>query len=144
MGFETRPKHQRYGPLTILDEVVLNSSNEARKNRSNNLRARRSNGHRHRRNNEQALNYAFKIHKVDGEDPRAFLNVTRTDRQHVNNMSDIGSRRFIQLKKMMDYMFQNTADVPPPMDNFFGYGCWCIAHGENPLLAKRGLPADPV
>ena len=55
-----------------------------------------------------------------------------------------GARRFIQLKKMMDYMFQNIADVPPPLDNFFGYGCWCVAHGENPLLAKRGLPADKI
>lgn len=130
--------------------VILASligTGEARRQRKSvgNQRNRRSNGHnRHRRNNESTLNYAFKIHKVEGEDPRAFLNVTRTDRQHVNKMSEIGSRRFIQLKKMMDYMFQNVADVPPPMDNFFGYGCWCIAHGENPLLAKRGLPADPI
>ena len=28
--------------------------------------------------------------------------------------------------------------------DLLGYGCWCIAHGENPLLAKRGLPADDI
>lgn len=44
----------------------------------------------------------------------------------------------------MDYMFQNVNGTSPAMEQFFGYGCWCVAHGENPLLAKRGLPADPI
>lgn len=126
--------------------VILASligTNDAKKNSN---RVRRSHGRRHRRNND-SLTYQFKIHKnskVDDLDPRSFLNVTQTDKQHVKTMTELGSRRFIQLKKMMDYMFQNLEDVAPPLDNFFGYGCWCIAHGENPLLAKRGLPADDV
>ena len=41
-------------------------------------------------------------------------------------------------------MFQNVKGEVPPMTDFFGYGCWCVAHGENPLLAKRGLPADDI
>jgi len=119
----------------------LIGNNEARKHNSN--RVRRSNHHRHRRNTE--MNYVFKVPKLDGEkDPKGFLNVTNVDRKHVRSMSDPGQRRFIQLKKMMDFVFQNVDGDSPPMDNFFGYGCWCIAHGENPLLAKRGLPADDI
>ena len=44
----------------------------------------------------------------------------------------------------MDYMFQNINGTAPAMEQFFGYGCWCVAHGENPLLAKRGLPSDQI
>ena len=46
---------------------------------------------------------------------------------------------------MIDYLFQNKNMTEiPSLTEWWGYGCWCIAHGENPLLAKRGLPADNV
>lgn len=99
-----------------------------------------------------------------GVSARSFLNIQKEDKKMIRSLSQAGGRRYIQLKKMvsfweksdfpkdailntyykMDYMFQNVNGTSPAMEQFFGYGCWCVAHGENPLLAKRGLPADPI
>jgi hypothetical protein len=106
---------------------------------------------RHRRNEPNLPKYSFKIHKdaVDangkaGLSSRSFLNIKKEDKKMIKTLSDAGARRYIHLKKMMDYMFQNVNTTSPAMEQFFGYGCWCVAHGENPLLAKRGLPADEI
>jgi len=106
---------------------------------------------RHRRNDDSVPRYSFKIHKdaMDengkaGVSARSFLNIQKEDKKMIRSLSQAGGRRYIQLKKMMDYMFQNVNGTSPAMEQFFGYGCWCVAHGENPLLAKRGLPADPI
>lgn len=94
-----------------------------------------------------------------GVSARSFLNIQKEDKKMIRSLTQAGGRRYIQLKKMvsfsrkcpilwkyfkMDYMFQNVNGTSPAMEQFFGYGCWCVAHGENPLLAKRGLPADPI
>jgi len=77
--------------------------------------------------------------------PRSFLSFDKNDRQMMANLSEIGGRRYLHLKKMIDYLFQNkNMTEVPSLTEWWGYGCWCIAHGENPLLAKRGLPADNV
>lgn len=75
---------------------------------------------------------------------RSFLNFDQKDKVMMSQLSHVGGRRYLHLKKMVDYLFQNKNTTSPPLTEWWGYGCWCIAHGENPLLAKRGLPADPI
>jgi hypothetical protein len=76
---------------------------------------------------------------------RSFLNFDKDDRVMMAQLSQVGGRRYLHLKKMVDYLFQNrNLTTPLPLTQWWGYGCWCIAHGENPLLAKRGLPADTI
>ena len=70
---------------------------------SSNSRLRRShNGRRHRRNNDE-VKYTFKVQDDGSDDPKAFLNVTRPERRMASSLSDVGSRRFVQLKKMVSF-----------------------------------------
>jgi len=123
------------------------------KRHTNKRRRRREISSKHRRRRENTPNavYSFRLHKnaVDNEDgkvatPRSFLNFDKDDRMMMAQLSQVGGRRYLHLKKMVDYLFQNKNTTSPPLTEWWGYGCWCIAHGENPLLAKRGLPADEI
>lgn len=111
--------------------------------------------HKRRRRAESGSNsgaeYVFKMHRnaVDENGgaikARSFLNFDKDDRVMMAQLSQVGGRRYLHLKKMVDYLFQNrNLTTPLPLTQWWGYGCWCIAHGENPLLAKRGLPADTI
>ena len=126
----------------------------SRQTNKNTKRRRRdiSSGHRRRRDTSQAV-YNFKLHPnaskhVNGEkgklNPKSFLSFEKEDKVMMAQLSPVGGRRYMHLKKMVDYLFQNRNTTSPSLTKWWGYGCWCIAHGENPLLAKRGLPADPV
>lgn len=121
------------------------------KRHTNKRRRRReiSSRNRKRRDNTQNADFVFKLHKdaVEKGDvmgARSFLNFDQKDKVMMSQLSHVGGRRYLHLKKMVDYLFQNKNTTSPPLTEWWGYGCWCIAHGENPLLAKRGLPADPI
>lgn len=127
---------------------------DRRQTNKNAKRRRReiSSGHRRRRETTQAV-YNFKLHPnaskhVNGEkghlNPKSFLSFEKEDKMMMAQLSPIGGRRYMHLKKMVDYLFQNRNTTSPSLTQWWGYGCWCIAHGENPMLAKRGLPADPI
>lgn len=135
--------------------IAILTITDAKRHTNKRRRRRReiSSKHRRRRENNAPNDavYSFRLHRnaVDKEDgkgatPRSFLNFDKDDRMMMATLSQVGGRRYLHLKKMVDFLFQNKNTTSPPLTEWWGYGCWCIAHGENPLLAKRGLPADQI
>jgi hypothetical protein len=109
-------------------------------------------GGRLRRNDSHQAEYIFKVHKhalVDNETglkmkKTSFINFDKDDRHLMAALSEAGGRRYEHLKSIFDFLFQSHNVTEHSITDFWGYGCWCIAHGEDPRLAKRGLPADDI
>lgn len=105
----------------------------------------------HRRRRASNKNYTFKIHKnaISKNETdltlRSFLNFGDEDKQMMAKLTETGGRRYMHLTKMVSWLWGNKDNQETPsMTKWWGYGCWCIAHGENPTLATRGLPEDSV
>ena len=49
-------------------------------------------------------------------------------------------------QRMLGYVFNDLDEglEKPHILDWWGYGCWCMAHGENQDLALKGDPKDEV
>ncbi|CAG5103024.1 Oidioi.mRNA.OKI2018_I69.chr1.g577.t1.cds [Oikopleura dioica] len=118
-------------------------------------RSRRS-AIRHRRRRElhaiqEAQIYRFKINDDLAEEAgitniRTISDLGDEDFRLLESISTDAGERYIHLKRMVGFIFNDLEEgiEKPHVLDWWGYGCWCLAHGENYDLAMRGMPMDEV
>ncbi|CBY06863.1 unnamed protein product [Oikopleura dioica] len=131
----------------LLASEVLASRNHKKSRRS-------AIKHRRRRELLDIYNvqvYRFKINDDLAEEEginniRSVNHLGDEDFKLLKTLSVDAGERYVHLKRMLGYVFSDLDEglEKPHILDWWGYGCWCMAHGENHDLALKGDPKDEV